>query len=393
MIFLITIVKNVQVYSPENLGKKDVLIVGDKFEGIYNKVEIPDDFININQIDGDKKIIFPGFIDSHVHIIGGGGEGGYNSRTPEIYLTDLSKAGITTVIGCLGIDSVCRDLKTLIAKAKALEEEGITTFCYTGSYQVPIKTITDDISSDLMLIDKIIGVGEIALSDHRSSQPTYQQFINLVAQARVGGLLSGKAGVVNIHLGNGERGLKYLFWLINNSEIPPTQLLPTHINRKEILFMQGIDYMKKGGYIDFTTSADPNYLEPTELRASDALIKIIEQGLPTDRVTFSSDGNGSMPIFNKDKELVGLGICSVSSLYEEVRRSILDCGIPIETAIKVITSNVANIFQLKNRGEIKTGNIADFVLVDQTDLNITDVYAKGSPLIIDSNIVKKGIFE
>lgn len=390
---MITIVKNVQVYSPENLGKKDVLIVGDKFEGIYNKVEIPDDFININQIDGDKKIIFPGFIDSHVHIIGGGGEGGYNSRTPEIYLTDLSKAGITTVIGCLGIDSVCRDLKTLIAKAKALEEEGITTFCYTGSYQVPIKTITDDISSDLMLIDKIIGVGEIALSDHRSSQPTYQQFINLVAQARVGGLLSGKAGVVNIHLGNGERGLKYLFWLINNSEIPPTQLLPTHINRKEILFMQGIDYMKKGGYIDFTTSADPNYLEPTELRASDALIKIIEQGLPTDRVTFSSDGNGSMPIFNKDKELVGLGICSVSSLYEEVRRSILDCGIPIETAIKVITSNVANIFQLKNRGEIKTGNIADFVLVDQTDLNITDVYAKGSPLIIDSNIVKKGIFE
>lgn len=390
---MITIVKNVQVYSPKSLGKKDVLIVGDKFEGIYNKVEIPNDFININKIDGNKKIMFPGFIDSHVHIIGGGGEGGFNSRTPEINLTDLSKAGITTVIGCLGTDSVCRDLKTLIAKAKALEEEGITTFCYTGSYQVPIKTITDDIQSDLMLIDKIIGVGEIALSDHRSSQPTYQQFINLVAQARVGGLLSGKSGVVNIHLGNGERGLKYLFWLIANSEIPPTQLLPTHINRKEKLFIHGIEYMKKGGYIDFTTSADPLFLEPTELRASDALSKIIEQGLPIDRVTFSSDGNGSMPIFNKDKELVGLGICSVSSLYEEVRRSIIDCEIPIETAIKVITSNVANVFQLKNRGEIKTGNIADFVLVNQTDLNITDVYAKGSPLIIDSRIVKKGIFE
>lgn len=390
---MISVIKNIRVYSPSNLGKNDVVIVSDKFEGIYDKIDIPKGFININEINGEGKILLPGFIDGHVHIIGGGGEGGFNSRTPEIKLSDLTTAGITTVVGCLGTDSVCRHMSTLIAKAKALEEEGITCFCLTGSYEVPVKTLTESIKGDLMLVDKIIGVGEIALSDHRSSQPTYENFLELVAQARVGGLLSGKAGLVNVHLGNGDRCLDYLFSLIEHCEIPSTQLLPTHINRSERLFKEGIRYIKKGGYIDLTTSTDPNYLEPTELRASDGLIRIIREGLPIDRVTLSSDGNGSMPKFNQKKELVGLGICSVKSLYEEVRRSIIDGGIPIEIAIRVITSNVSNMLQLKNRGEIKKGNIADFVIVDENDLGILDVYARGIPVVINKKPILRGTFE
>ncbi len=111
-------------------------------------------------------------------------------------------------------------MKGLVAKAHALCEEGVTCYCYTGSYDVPVNTITKTIKSDLLLIDKVIGVGEIALSDHRSSQPTYEQFVNIVAQARVGGLLSGKAGIVNVHLGNGKRMIEYITRLINETEIP-----------------------------------------------------------------------------------------------------------------------------------------------------------------------------
>lgn len=284
-------------------------------------------------------------------------------------------------------------MRTLIAKAKALEEEGITSYCYTGSYEVPVKTVTDSIKADIMLIDKIIGVGEIALSDNRSSQPTYDQFVNLVAQAGVGGLLSGKAGIVNVHLGAGKRKLEYLFSLLEGTEIPATQILPTHINRSEELFEEGIKYIKMGGFIDLTTSTDPNYLEPTEMTARKCLSRIIEEGLPIERVTFSSDGNGSMPKFNKKKELEGLGICSVKTLYEEVRKAILEDGIPIEIAIKVITSNVARLLKLMDRGEIKKGNIADFVLVDDKDLSIVDVYGRGRPLVMNKKPIVWGTFQ
>lgn len=390
---MISIIKNVKVYSPSNLGRNNVAIVGEKFEGIYKDIDIPKEFIHINEIEGEGKILFPGFIDGHVHIIGGGGEGSFNSRTPEISLTELTTAGITTVIGCIGTDSICRDMRTLIAKAKALEEEGITSYCYTGSYEVPVKTVTDSIKADIMLIDKIIGVGEIALSDNRSSQPTYDQFVNLVAQARVGGLLSGKAGIVNVHLGAGKRKLEYLFSLLEGTEIPATQILPTHINRSEELFEEGIKYIKMGGFIDLTTSTDPNYLEPTEMTARKCLSRIIEEGLPIERVTFSSDGNGSMPKFNKKKELEGLGICSVKTLYEEVRKAILEDGIPIEIAIKVITSNVARLLKLMDRGEIKKGNIADFVLVDDKDLSIVDVYGRGRPLVMNKKPIVWGTFQ
>ncbi len=160
---MITVIKNVNVYAPEKLGIKDIVIVSDKIEGIYDNVNVPNDFVNISIIDGKGKILFPGFLDSHVHIIGGGGEGGFKTRTPEISVISLVESGITTVVGCIGTDGVCRNMRALIAKAKGLEEEGITTYCYTGSYEIPVKTITESIKGDFMMVDKIIGVGEVAL--------------------------------------------------------------------------------------------------------------------------------------------------------------------------------------------------------------------------------------
>ena len=390
---MITVIKNIDVYSPDHLGKKDVVIAGDKFEGIYDNIKIPKDFVDIEVVNGEGKIMFPGFIDCHVHILGGGGEGGFKTRTPEIKLTDLTTAGITSVVGCIGTDGICRNFRSLIAKAKALEEEGISTYCYTGNYEIPVKTMTESIKGDLMLVDKVIGVGEIALSDHRSSQPTFEQFVNTVAQARVGGLLSGKSGIVNIHLGGGARKLDMLFSLLENTEIPATQMLPTHINRTSELFDMGINYIKKGGFIDLTTSSDPNFLEEGELTASQGLKKIYDLGLPIEQVTFSSDGNGSMPMFNENRELIGLGICSVKTLYNEVKNAIVNEGMPIEDAIKVITSNVSELLKLKDKGHIKSGYDSDFVIVDSHDLHICDVYSKGIKLIQDGVPILKGTFE
>ncbi len=390
---MIKVIKNIKVYSPKYLGEKDIVIVKDKIEGIYDNIKIPKNFINIEVIDGKGKNAFPGFIDAHVHLLGGGGEGGFKTRTPELQLSNLTKAGITTVNGCLGIDVICRNMRSLIAKVKALKEEGITATCYSGSYEVPIKTMTDSIKGDLMLVDEIIGVGEIALSDNRSSQPRLDQFINLVAESRVGGILSNKSGVVNVHLGRGDRGLDFLFKMLDETEIPATQVIPTHMSRKRELLEDGIDWVKRGGYIDLTTSSDPENLEEGEMVASKALRYLLDKEVPIEKITFTSDGNGSMPIFDEVGKLRALGICSVQSLYEEISKAILNEGIEIEECLKVITSNVADVLRLKSKGRLEAGKDADIVIVNESDLSIDKVIAMGKLMVDKGKPIVVGTFE
>lgn len=390
---MITIIKECNVYAPEKLGIKDVVLAGGKIEGIYDNIDLNSQTIEYEVINGKDKILFPGFIDCHVHVMGGGGEGGFSTRIPEMQISELTKAGITTVVGCIGTDGICRDMKSLIAKIKGLKEDGISAYAYTGSYEVPVITLTDSIKSDLMVIEEIIGVGEIALSDHRSSQPSFNEFANVVAQSRVGGLLSSKCGIVNIHLGDGKRKLEYLFDLIDKTEIPATQILPTHINRNNKLFKDGLDYVQRGGYIDLTTSCDLEHMENGELRAADGLKEFINKKLSIEHITFSSDGNGSMPRFDQSGHLDGVGICSVSTLYREVKHAIKENKIPIDVAIKVITSNVAQILKLKNKGTIECGKDADLVIVDKESLDIEMVFAKGQKMVANKEVLVKGTFE
>lgn len=393
---MIKIIKNAKVYAPEYMGVQDVLIIGDKIAAVDKDIEVSvNKGLEITVIDGKGKLLLPGFIDSHVHILGGGGEGSFKTRTPEIKLTDITNGGVTTVVGCLGTDGISRDMVGLLAKARGLEEEGITTYIYTGSYRIPVVTITGEVMKDIITIDKIIGVGEIAISDHRSSQPNIEEFKRLAADARVAGMLSGKAGVLNIHLGDGKRKLNMLFEVLETTEIPITQFIPTHTNRNPYLFEDAIKFAKAGGCIDFTTSSDPVFWEgeDAEVKTSRALKRCLEEGVSEDLITFSSDGQGSLPVFNEDKEFIGLGVGKVESLYQEIRDCVLDEKIPLEKAIKTITSNPAAILKLKNKGRIKKGFDGDLVLVDENSLIIDTVIAKGKIMIENKTIKCYGTFE
>ena len=233
------LIKNSHLYGPEDMGIRDVLIGGGKILRIAENLP-EEEAYGITVIDGTGKVLMPGLIDAHVHILGGGGEGGYHTRTPELMLTDALEGGVTTIVGCLGTDGTTRTMTNLIAKARGLEEEGITTYIYTGSYQVPVRTLMGSVMDDLILIDKVVGTGEIAVSDHRSSQPTKEEFAKIVADTRVGGILSGKAGIVNIHLGDGKEQLSFLRYVLEETQIPPSNMLPTHINRSRSLMEDGI---------------------------------------------------------------------------------------------------------------------------------------------------------
>jgi len=391
-----TIIRNVNVYNPEHLGIKDVLLVGNKIAALEENISIDlKGILDVIEIDGRGKILVPGFIDSHVHILGGGGEGGFTTRTPEATLTGLTTAGVTTVIGCLGTDGVSRDMVSLLSKARGLEEEGITSYIYAGSYRLPVKTITGEVMKDIMVVDKIIGIGEIAISDHRSSQPTFDEFCKAVSDARVGGMLSGKAGIINIHLGDGNRKIDMIKRAIEETEIPIAQFLPTHINRSKELFEECVIFAKNGGYVDFTGSEDPDFWEESdgEVRFSKGLKRLLEEGVSQDNFTMSSDGQGSLPIFNEKKEFVGIGVGKSTCLLKGIKECVFSEGIPLEIAIRAITSNPAKILKLKTKGKIEKGFDADLCILDEKTLDIDTVIAKGVIMVQNKKPIVFGTFE
>ena len=387
------LIKNVHVYSPDDLGIMDVLIGGGKILKMAKYLPAESAY-GVEEIDGSGKVLMPGLIDAHVHILGGGGEGGARTRTPEIMLSDIIAGGVTTVVGCLGTDGCTRTMTNLLAKAKGLEEEGITTYVYTGSYQVPVRTLTGSIMDDIILLDKVVGTGEIAISDHRSSQPTKEEFAKIVADTRVGGILSAKAGLVNIHMGDGKERLSFLRHVLANTQIPASNMLPTHINRSHALMEDGIDYAKTlGGYIDLTTSSDPDFLDPEEVKASTGLKMALDAGVSADHVTFSSDGQGSLPVFAPDGTFLGLGVGQVSSLYREMRDAVLQDGVALTDALRPVSANPAFLLKLDNKGKVAEGADADLVMADADTLEIDSVIARGVFMISGKRVLKKGTFE
>jgi len=387
------LLKNCEVYGPEYLGKNDVLVSGEKIVLVSKDLDEYAQLADVTVLECDHLIAFPGFIDSHVHICGGGGEGGFKTRTPEVKMTDLTLAGVTTVVGCLGTDGVGRNIVNLVAKAKGLKEEGVSAYVYTGSYQVPIRTLTGEIIKDIMMVDEIIGVGEVAISDHRSSQPSKEDVMKLAADTRVGGLLSGKAGVVHLHLGSGKDRLEMIKEIVEETELPITQFYPTHVNAYPELFDCAVDFAKKGGYIDFTTSTTPYFIAHGEVKAAEALKISLDKGVSKNHITFSSDAQGSLPSFDENGKLEGLLIGKASSLYESVKEAIVELDVNVEDAIRVITENPANILKLKNKGQIKQGMDGDIVLVDKRNYEIQTVISRGNIMCKDGVPVIGDTFE
>ena len=386
---MIYVLKNAHVYSPRDLGIQHMLIAAGKIIWTGESEPALDDKLEVEVIDMQGLRVIPGMIDGHAHITGGGGESGYSSRVPPVFLSRFTSAGVTTVVGVLGTDDVTRNTSTLITQARGLCDEGITAYCHCGGYHFPVATLTGSIRSDIVHIDRVIGVGEIALSDHRSSQPTLDEFLRVASDAHVAGIMTGKAGIVHCHMGDGKRGLEMINRALDISEIPARVFNPTHVNRNIPLFRQSLELVKRGCTIDIT--AFPESDDEPGLSARHALIEYMEAELPQDKVTISSDGGGCLPVFNDQGVAIKIDVGDSSELASTLK-GLLGQGYPLEQILPAFTSNVADLLRLHSKGRIQPGSDADLAILDE-EYSIWGVMAQGVWHKRDSQQLIFGTFE
>ncbi len=389
---MFNLIKNANIFAPDRLGLCHILTAGDTI--VYLGEDLPDlaSCLDVTVLDVEGASVIPGLIDGHAHITGGGGESGPASRVPPVFLSAFTSAGVTSVIGVLGTDDLTRNTQGLVTQAYGLREQGISAWCHTGGYHVPPTTLSGSVRGDIVFIDPIIGIGELAISDHRSSQPTLDEFLRIASEAHVAGLMTGKAGIVHIHMGDGRRALAIIRDALETSEIPPRVFNPTHVNRNTYLFEEALELSHHGCRIDLTAfPKEPDGSDHQGLSAADAFLRYRDKGGPAAHLTISSDGGGCLPHFDNDSQLTRMGVGRSSTLIETVQE-LVERGVDLAEALAPFTCNVADLLRLPRKGRLVCGGDGDLVVLDEKH-GIKHVMARGQWHVRDSRVVIPGRYE
>jgi beta-aspartyl-dipeptidase (metallo-type) len=360
---MLTLIENGDVYAPEHKGRQPVLLANGKIEklGRVNRRALDELGCDYEVIDATDGLVVPGIIDPHEHLLGGSGEGSLALQSPMVFVSEIVRAGVTTVVGTLGVDTTMKTLPGLLARVKALHEEGISTRMWTGGYNIPPLTITGSVRNDMLFIDECVGAGELAISDVRSLQTSTDELARHVLDTHIGGLLSGKSGVTHFHVGEGAGRLTPLRDLLENYEIQAEWLYPTHIGRSKELIAEAVGLAREGSFVD------------TDVVNQD-LAKVVKTYMdlngPTDKFTVSSDADSSTP----------------DILYDQICGLVVKQKLPLELVLSFCTSNTAKALKLEKKGRIDEGNDADVLVLRKGSLEIVEVIARGQRMVKDGVI-------
>lgn len=366
----VQLIRNATVFSPRKLGKRDVLLIGEKIFAMEPELSlsaIRDLGCECEVLDARGEWLVPGLIDPHQHLLGGSGEEGFSSQSFEISLSELVKAGITSVVGCLGVDTTMKTMEGLLAKVKAFDEQSFSAFVWTGGYSVPPDTLLKSVRHDILFVQEVIGAGEIAIADERATEPDDRELAKLVTDVHVGGSLSKKAGVTHFHVGEGDNGLAILFRLLENFVVKAEWLYPTHVQRTEKLLKQAVKLAKLGATVDMDLQEDD---------LAEVLEKYRKGKGPEDKLTFSSDAGSKSP----------------QLLFSRIQKCVREDGYAIEEILPFFTENTARILKLGHKGKIAVGCDADLLVIEPSEMRILESFSRGRRLIREGEFQAKDKF-
>jgi beta-aspartyl-dipeptidase (metallo-type) len=355
---MITLIVNGDVYTPEPRGRAEVLVFGDTIAkvGSVDRDAVDRLGVDVEVVDAAGCYVVPGLIDPHEHLLGGSGEEGFATQTPEINLSEIVTAGITTVVGALGVDTTMKTMAGLLAKAKALKEEGLNAFVWSGGYSVPPTTVLSGVRDDILYIDEVIGAGEIAISDERATEPEARDLARVATEAHVGGMLSRKAGLTHVHVGDGDRRLAVIRELLESFDVGPEWFYLTHVERSEALMDEAIELAARGATVD---------------------VDVHERDLAKwFRYYREHDGDPARLTASSDSGTVG-----PHTLFDQVRSCVLEHGIVLDEILPIVTSNTARVLALDRKGWVAAGKLADVAVVRRASFELVDVFSRGRGLV------------
>jgi beta-aspartyl-dipeptidase (metallo-type) len=354
------LIEDGELYAPERRGRQSILVAGSEIVkvGDVDRRALEALDVECEVIDASNCCVTPGMIDPHEHLLGGSGEGSLALQSPMLFPREILRAGVTTVVGTLGVDTTMKTVQGLLGRVKALTEEGIDAYMWTGGYNVPPTTLLGSVRQDMMYVEAVIGAGEVAISDERGLNQSAQELAKLVRDTHVGGLLTGKCGLTHFHLGEERTRLAPLRDIMEQFQVKPEWLYPTHVQRNEKLLDEAIELANAGAYVDF---------DVVNRDLAKWLDYYLEHGGPSDKLTISSDADSSTP----------------DILREQVRGLVLEHGHALEDVLCLVTVNPACALKLKSKGRVEAGKDADLVLLDRDSLEVRHVIARGRLVVRD----------
>ncbi|HET7232255.1 MAG TPA: amidohydrolase family protein [Longimicrobium sp.] len=366
---MLTLIENGEVYAPEPLGRRSVLLTDGKIAkvGEVDRKAVEAVGVECEVIDAGGCLVVPGLIDPHVHLLGGSGEEGFSTQTPEFFISELVRFGITTVVGVLGVDTTMKTMAGLLAKAKALKEDGLNAYIWSGGYSLPPTSVMQTVRDDILFLDEVIGAGEVAISDERGQDPTPGELARVATDCHVGGMLSRKAGLLHLHVGEGNTRLKPLRDALDGFNVKPEWFYPTHVERTTRLMDEAVELARKGMPVD---------VDVVEGDLPKWVRRYLDQGGPPDKLTISSDAS----------------ITSPRGVWEQLRQCIHQCGLGIDQVLRLATRNTAAILKLQHKGVLEKGRMGDILLLEKDTFEVVHVLSKGVMMVRDGSVVKEESF-